>query len=208
MPEPKLTERIVKHIDEVDLANIKGIFSKEKHYRYLLEIPFVQSETRDKILTVILKNPSKATEETADTTVNRIENYVSKNLSDIKILNILNLFAFRATETKDLQEELSKYPFRMSMSHLKNDKIINETLDKSDIIISAWGDKSRVQKKIYDARVLDVLNIINKEQFRDKVYEIIRNVPNINYPKPNQYPLHGQVWGYKWELSKYFPDID
>jgi len=201
---PNVSSRMVKHSANVDMDGITGLFSKggEKH-RYLLTVPFKAEPTRNKVLSVILKNPSSAEEERADTTVNRVENYVYKNFPDVAEINILNLYSYRATDAADLQTFIDERPRIHQIAQSRNDRVIKSTVENSDYIIVAWGGHTDVDKDEYKSRVEEIIEMLDQNGIADKAYEVMK-------PKKergefvNTTPLHGQVWGYQWPNENYF----
>jgi len=199
---PNVSTKKVSHSTNVDIDNVKGVFSKKEKHRYLLTIPFSPEETRTKILSIILKNPSSATEDTADTTVNRVENYVYKNFSDVGTINVLNLYSYRATDAADLQKFIDDRPVINEIAQNRNDQVIKSTLEESDYIMVAWGGNTQVKKGGYETRVDEIIELLNQDDTREKVYEVIRNKGNRDFL--NNTPFHAQNWGYKDSCVKYF----
>lgn len=94
----------VKHIDAVDLKNIKAEFSSDKRHRYSLLIP-MKNRTGTKTLCVIGQNPSYASELSADKTIRYIETYVFHNMPNFSKILILNLYT-RVDTQKDENDDL------------------------------------------------------------------------------------------------------
>ncbi len=192
--------RQVKHFEEVNINSIKAIFSDDHIYRYTLQMKYNNRRLNNETMSVILKNPSSANEKMADNTIRRVESYVYKNFKNVKYLNILNIFSYRATDPKDVKLALNKYGLSYIVGP-ENDKYILELLKESDYIIKAWGRNSGINKKYYDFRINEVNNIINK---------IINNYNNIPVYRVNgngrgspYYPFHACFWGHNMELEKY-----
>ena len=179
----------VKHFDMVDIENIKAHFSKCNTYRYLLVFNFKSEAKRDKILTVILKNPSSADEKAADNTIRRVQTFIYKNFEDVKSVNILNLFAIRATDTKDVNNLYNEFDVNYILG-VGNNKYSIDAISKADYIITAWGGKSKIAKKIYDTRI-DEVNALLLKHKKDNT-----NIYRVNSKKGSkQYPFHACLWG-------------
>jgi len=178
--------RLGKTIPHADGAIIKpAIFSKNNKYRYLLEIEFKDSKGNDSAV-VILKNPSAATSTEADATIRRIEEYFIKNMPKVKSVKILNLFALRATDAIELNNE------SIDVVGIDNDSHILNACRNANLIICAWGGNSGINRSIYQSRINQVLLLIkNKPLFR------------ISGKKKTIQPLHGMLWGYDYKLEKF-----
>lgn len=143
----------VAHHSSVDINSIKANFSSCNTYRYTLTFDFksLDTETRTKKLTIILKNPSSANEQKADQTINRVQQYVFEHFKDVKTVTILNLFAFRATDASDVEKNRLQSNLDYVIGEF-NDQYILDNINKCEYIIFAWGGKSAINKKAYDER--------------------------------------------------------
>ena len=133
--------RQIPHFEEVDLQTIDAVFSEDKRFRYILEMQFRPSllnGKRNKRAVVIMKNPSAADARAADATIRKVETYVYHRLEDVKYLTILNLFALRATEAKDLNIEFERTT-AMEVIGPGNDTAIRQTVESSDYLLVASG---------------------------------------------------------------------
>lgn len=179
----------------IDVGLIKGKFDQEGNRRYILTIPF--SKKPSKMALAILKNPSKATEKESDITVNRIISYIHKNLKEIDMVIIANLFVYCSTNAKELNlivdDKGKDYVIGNDKSSpFKTDKLINEAIEKSLKIIIAWGNSNGIEKTLYKWRVKQIFKLL---EGRELFY--VKKITK----KGN--PLHGQSWGYDYELLKY-----
>jgi hypothetical protein len=180
----------VAHHKSVDINTIKADFSDCKTYRYTLTFDFGLADlvNRTKKLSIILKNPSSADEKKADQTINRVQQYVYEHFKDVKTVTILNLFAFRGTDASDVE----KSRLQSNLEHIVgefNDKNILENVLSSEYLIFAWGGRSAINKKAYDERIGNLLNLIKQNNLTGK--EIYR----VNDQKgSNKYPFHACYW--------------
>ncbi len=173
-------------------------FIKAKKYwqlngkRYFLELEF--EKRRSESIVVILKNPSKATDEYSDHTVNRVSNYIYQNRDNYDVLRnvgkviILNLTPFYETyshKLKDLTETLIE---KLNLATLEEYLIAYKT------VILAWGD--------HPANFYDDYQILKKN-----VFEILKRNKNdvyyVDSMSNQENPKHGQVWGYDDELIRH-----
>ena len=190
--------RQVKHFKNIDVDNITATFSNDDLYRYTLQMQYVDRKEQNNTITVILKNPSSANEKMADNTIRRVENFVYCKFPDIKYLNILNIFAYRATDAKDVKNALINHGLNYIVG-IENDKYIKSFVKKSDYIIKAWGGNSGINKKSYNQRI---------EQVNNLIYDGVRkNIPiyrvDGNGKGSSLYPFHACFWSYSMELEKY-----
>ena len=103
-------------------------------------------------------NPSTADEFYNDPTVLRCENRAI--LEGYKSLIVTNVFAFRATEPKDMKAFYSK---DLTEEYFKNFKHIEKIAEKSDKIICAWGNDGGYLKT--SEKIRDIL-----KEFQEKIF--------------------------------------
>lgn len=162
-------------------------------YRYTLEMKYLPDlGERDKTVTVILKNPSAADEKKSDATIRRVETYVHTNIPDAARLNILNIFAYRATYAEDVNTKIKQNDLLAAIGR-ENDSHIQSLCEDSDYIICAWGSHSKISKKLYDQRLTQVKELITP--FESKLYEV-KGVAK-------HYPQHGLYWSYEYPMITY-----
>lgn len=116
----------------------KAIFSQDKKYRYKLTTTWDENKKK---ATIIMLNPSKASELKSDKTVMNVTNFLI-DTNEYGSLSIVNLFAYISTDPTQLfhrNKELEEV----------NDKYILQAVEKSDLIIIAWGSyiKDHVKRK-------------------------------------------------------------
>ena len=121
----------------------KADFSLCKKYRYSLKR--VWDEEKKKVLFICL-NPSTATETQDDPTIRRCVGFAKD--WGYGGLYITNLFAFRATDPKNMKKET--FP----VGRDNNDWIL-ELHERCDLTIAAWGTHGRFLRR--DRIVLDLL---------------------------------------------------
>ena len=71
-----------------------------------------------------------------------------------------------------------------------NDQNILEKVEASDYVIFAWGGRSAINRKAYDSRIENLINLIKQCNITKK--EIYR----VNDQKgSDKYPFHACYWG-------------
>jgi len=146
---------IYKHIDSVKI--IPPDFSEDKKFRYKLEINLKNKDIGETIC-IIMQNPSYANEDIADKSVNFLEKLIfEKNYSEFNNINkiiIINQFAYIQTnDFKGTNEQIGE----------RNNKIIEETIRNSDLILIAWGvSNSYKERKEFINSIL--INQTNKDK--------------------------------------------
>jgi hypothetical protein len=189
--------RQVDHFINIDIDSIKADFSSDKKHRYTLRMNYIKNlldKGRSKSLTVILKNPSSADERRSDSTIRKVETYVWQKFPDVKTLNIYNLFAYRATDAVELHHLMQENELITGVGK-ENDFYLKELLEQSDYLICAWGGPSAINKTLYQERINQVKEIISKE-YDGPAYRV-------KGAKETAEPLHGLMWGYKYELLNF-----
>jgi len=119
-------------------------YFEQGSYRYLLtrtlpDVPLAFSKERT--LLYIMLNPSTADDTVDDPTIRRCVGQA--RAWDFNRIRVVNLFAQRATNPKDLEP--------VSSVGMHNDSIMHRVLDEVDMVVAAWGNpvgKFRKQMKI------------------------------------------------------------
>lgn len=197
--------RQVSHYDMVDIDSIKANFSNCKTYRYHLKFDYLCNQedlfdqndaVKNKILTIVMKNPSSADEKAADKTIRNVQTYVYKHFKDVLTVNILNLFSIRATDAKEV-DCLYKQNDEDYVNGSQNDKYIKQSIKEADYIIIAWGGRSSINRKLYDKRIDTVKSFIkNNKEGNTKIYRV-------NTEKGSDlYPFHPTYWGMKFDKTE------
>ena len=180
--------RQIQHSKHIDQNSIAANFSDDIIYRYTLKMDFKEESNRVKTIVVILKNPSSADEKKADNTIRRVEEYVYSNFSDVKTIYIVNLFAIRATDAKDVAK-LCKEKGMSYINGPKNDEYHKQIIALADYIITAWGGNSTIPKECYNQKIMQELELI-KSNKKDNV-----GLFRVNADKGSSfYPFHACFW--------------
>ena len=193
----------VSHHNSVDIDSVKANFSSCKTYRYTLTFDFTTDNlfpnlsTRTKKLAIVLKNPSSADEKKADQTINRVQQYVFEHFKDVKTVTILNLFAFRGTDASDVEKNRLENNLDYVVGEF-NDQYILDNINKCEYIIFAWGGKSAINKKAYDERIDNLMNLLKQCDLSNK--QIFRVNDNKG---SNRYPFHACYWSNSFKKIVY-----
>jgi hypothetical protein len=111
------------------------IFSKDRKFRYSL---FHTWDSRRPSIAWIALNPSTADENKLDPTLTRIKGF-SESFG-FGSFYMLNLFAYRATDPKDMFKQVAKGSLnKMAAVGELNDFYIQGVVEKLDYIVLAWG---------------------------------------------------------------------
>lgn len=130
--------------------------------RYLLS--FTLQDCNNKSALVIMQNPSKATKNISDQTINTVLEVLHK--FGYKNVYITNLVPYYATDSNDISE-LVKDKIEV---HQKNDNIIKEKIKSVDKIFVAWGGRNGFKKDFYNLRLSAIKKLlINKTVYCYKV---------------------------------------
>lgn len=145
---------IHRHITDV---SVSAQFALESgvNYRYRLEI--TRRNTIGKTVCVVMQNPSYATEEVADKSVQFMEKVVfEKGLAefqDVSRLIVVNQFArIQTNDFRGLPEDVGA----------RNNFAIREALLESDIVVLGWGSSNRFEER--KAYVLGLLRDMPQKQ--------------------------------------------
>lgn len=150
-------------------------------YRYTLARRLPDDEKRK--LTVIMKNPSTATEERDDQTVRRVKAWAWQN--GYGSIICVNLFARRATDPHDLNGQ----PYPMIVGP-ENDWHILEAAAAADALVAGWGKPNGIEPGVYSRRIAEVLRLLGSYPLH-----VVGPLTQGGYPR------HGRWWnpGYKLE---------
>ncbi len=182
--------RQVKHSKCVDEMRTSASFSQNCEFRYWLHIPYVTERGRSQSVSVILKNPSSADAQMADTTIRRVEEYVHRSFPTAAGLTILNIFAYRATKPKFVNARVQTLGLEGAIGSY-NDCAIKSKLFKSHHILIAWGAHSGIGQ--YDERVQQVAKIL---------YPYRHIAWRVGSLSKNEHPLHGLRWAYNTQRAR------
>ncbi len=186
--------RQIPHFEAVNLSAIEAVFSADRKYRYLLSMEYNSTLLdcgREKVAAVILKNPSAADEWMADATIRKVETFVYHRFADVRRLHILNIFAYRATDSGDL-DTIFREEGPVSVIGEENDRVIRSVVEESDYVLLAWGNNSGIDRNLYGERIYRVKQLLQACPAH-KMFCISGKVKTIE-------PLHGLMWGYDYAI--------
>jgi hypothetical protein len=146
-----------------------AIFSDRKRYRYVLSREWPAGKG---LCLFILLNPSTADAETNDPTTRRCIGYAQR--WGFSALNIVNLFALRATDPERL------YRARDPVGP-DNNRWILERLRAADLVVCGWGNHGAHRAR--DARVLMLIKSSGKEPHALGLTRNSRPVHPLRQPK-------------------------
>ena len=184
MPEPH--GRQIAHFRYVVRQDVRASFSRDRAFRFKLDIPYRPENGRDQTVAIVMKNPSSADEYNADTTIRRVEEYVHRNFQSAARLTVLNLFAYRATDPRNV-EVARRLSGLDSIVGDGNDAAIAATVDASDDVILGWGARSGIDQRDYEKRVRQVAGILHPHR---------RKLWHVSDLTIDAHPRHALQWGY------------
>ena len=165
---------VYKYKDYVSNIEIIG----NNVYRYL--ISFTLKEAEYKSALVILQNPSKASKDISDQTVNKVLD-VLHNFKYEKVY-LTNLIPYYGTSSKEISEMVKG----KSKVFKENDEIIKEKIETVDKIFVAWGGRNGFDLEFYNSRLSSIRKLLeNKDVY---CYKINRNGTPI-HPTRNQWKV-------------------
>jgi hypothetical protein len=74
----------------------------------------------------------------------------------------------------------------------ENDKTIRSLTASADYVVVAWGNRSGINRSLYDERIREVKHMLNNI----KTYKIFE----VKGSRHTEQPLHGMMWGYGHQL--------
>lgn len=130
---------IHKHIEDV---SVTALFASDGGIRYRYRLEIARRNATGKTVCVVMQNPSYASEEVADKSVQFMEKVVfEKGLAELHSVSrviVVNQFArIQTNRFRGLPEEIGS----------QNDAAIREALDESDIVIIGWGSSNRFEER-------------------------------------------------------------
>ncbi len=193
---PRLSPLRYEHFEQVDVQHIRPCFSHGRTHRRELDIPYRPDPSRTRTVAVILKNPSAADEHRADRTIQTVEREIHRLFSGAGRLRILNLFALRATDTRDVRDAIKNHDLMWAIGH-RNDAALRCAIAESDYVVAAWGERSSLPKRHYDSRVKRVVCMLDRHRAK------VKYVGGLS--KKAKHPRHGMLWRTTDQLDT-FPD--
>lgn len=131
-----------KYKEYVSNIKIKG----NDTHRYLLSYTLTKGE-KEKSALVIMQNPSKATTEISDQTINRVlETLHNFKYKKVYIANLIPIYATNSAKISDI---VTTYPAIYNY----NDLEIKDKINKVSKIFVAWGGKNKFEKNFYNCRI-------------------------------------------------------
>ena len=124
------------------------VLSNDEDYRYVLlrtlPVKLARGDS-PRTLAFVMLNPSTADESQDDPTIRRCLAFAGRE--GFANLTVVNLFAYRATDPKELEAvEDPVGPF--------NDAIIEKVARQADTVIMAWGDRGAINDRSQTIRKL------------------------------------------------------
>lgn len=156
-----------------------AIISSCKKYRYQLHRKLTGHEIKAGPALFIMLNPSTADAENNDPTIRRCIGFAkSWGCTD---LFVCNLFAFRATNPKELLKE--KDPIGP-----ENDRLLRQTLHISGYVIAAWGNHGTLF-----GRDKEVIKLLDTDWLKIRALQLTKkgNPSHPLYLKKNLQPF---IW--------------
>lgn len=184
MPEPHGQQ--IPHASHVATRDIRACFSCDRVLRLKLEIPFIRDNRRNQTVALVMKNPSSADQNKADTTIRRVEEYVHQNFRSAATLTVLNLFAYRATDPSDVEETRRSFGLDRIVGD-GNDAVITAAVRASDQVILGWGAPSGIHQGDYERRIRQVADML--QPYRRKLWHVCDLTVD-------SHPRHPLQWGY------------
>jgi hypothetical protein len=128
-----------RHINDV---SVTALFATDGEIRYRYRLEIARYNVTGKTVCVVMQNPSYASEEVADKSVQFMEKVVfEKGLAEfcgVSRLIVVNQFArIQTNGFRGLPEEVGS----------QNDAAIREALVESDIVIIGWGSSNRFEER-------------------------------------------------------------
>ncbi len=155
----------VRHSEHVAVGCIRAYFSPCGLHRYALVIPYRGECDRSLFLGVVLKNPSSADANRADQTIRRVEEYIYQCFPYACTLVVVNLFALRATKTKDLADHITQHGVQ-SATGAHNDDAVAHWLWKCSDVVLAWGGTREIDATVYHDRIRAVVDLLGEHPGR------------------------------------------
>jgi len=133
-------------MEPLALVRKRAVISADGKYRYLLERCWSEGPT----ITFVMLNPSTADADIDDPTIRRCMGFAKK--LGYGGLRVVNLYAFRATNPKDLWtvgDPIGE----------ENDDYLLQALQESKLVIAAWGINAKQD------RIKEISNLMGARKF-------------------------------------------
>lgn len=123
-------------VEKATTIQSSSILSENGLYRYKLVRKWDEFKPG---ATIVMLNPSKADMLITDRTIMNVTNFLVRN--GYGSLSVVNLFAFRATDPKELKNRDDRF-------ESLNDEYLTEAFNDAEVIIVAWTrDKFKSRKR-------------------------------------------------------------
>ncbi len=131
-----------------EIVPLNAFFSEDRRFRYILQrhVENLMAEN-SRILVFIGLNPSTADELVDDPTIRRLLGYAERN--GFTKLYVGNLFAYRATDPKDLRK--AEFPG----ADRQNNECLKEMVRVASSVLCGWGTMGK-----HNDRDLEVMQMI------------------------------------------------
>ncbi|MGG3772970.1 DUF1643 domain-containing protein [Heyndrickxia faecalis] len=156
--------------------------------RYLLEVPLMNNANRSVL--VIMKNPSLADQYESDRTINNVLKFCHSN--QYSKVYIMNLYSYYSTDSNGIAN-LIKNGKEMLAVGRENDRILQQTTEKVNDVIVAWGGNTFGYTDKYKQRIKQVTRIID-----GKTLYYVEDISKCRW-----YPKHAQVWSVNQDIEMY-----
>lgn len=142
------------HFGEPDAG---AVISEDGKYRYKLWRQLRPAHAGGKVCVFLMYNPSTADASRDDQTIRRCRAFALRE--DCDRLVVVNLYAFRSTNPKELQQVQLQ-----SIVGPKNDQYIMDAAAEADVLICAWGAQKDVKER-RDYVLIDLLADADRDIF-------------------------------------------
>ncbi len=174
--------------------NINVVEDSSESNCYKIEIEL--SDIGSNVL-IISSYPKKVDSRICIKLLRKIINFVNDKHCDyfekgIKSISIVNLFS-------SYENNLNEEGYLDNIN--RNNEIIKECIFDSDVIIAAWGEPLKIDKKVYRERITDILEIIRYDFLnsdKKKTFLKVGKSTKFGYPK------HCFAWDSSDEFNNFF----
>lgn len=173
----EIVERVVcKREAVVDQASPECQIERKE----LLDIQLL-GEARNQVVTVILMNPSKANEQEADKTVEKLIQYFHANplVRTIKLVYLFPMYDPNSNKLHHQLDDIITYRSRKEMKKLikHNHRVIETAIQASDEVVLGWGNSPEdFPATTYHAQVVRVLKLLRKnDEVSTYIFHMLNN---------------------------------
>lgn len=167
---------IHKHINGV---KVFAQFSKDRKYRYKLEIILLSKPAPGRTVCAVMQNPSYAGENVADKSVQFLEKVIFQRglqeFNEVRRLIIVNQFAYIET---------NNFEGRPDQIGIENNSTIEAVLNEADTVILAWGSGNKFRDR------------------QDFVIKLLRQMKGKKLFKTKMHPSRGRYDGFIQPISE------